>query len=142
MLPRPETKDSWTVKDALVHTIHWKAGVARSIRREPMPAEERGLSETEGNHLIYLRWRDRSPQQVLAWYRQVRQDVLDAPDAWYSARERRPDWPDDLAGHSIYRRVNDIEPALQARSQVHSTVTDFARFRGWPTSSPRSAAMG
>jgi len=121
LVPRPETKDPWTVKDALAHITHWKADVARSIRKQPVPPEERGLNETEGNHLVYMRWRDRSPQEVLAWHRQVQEDVLaalrDAPEAWFSAKERRPRWPFDLDGHSIYHRVKDIEQA-QAQKKL------------------------
>ena len=119
LLLRPETKDPWTVKDALAHITHWKADVARSIKGQPVPPEERGLSETEGNRLVYMRWRDRSPQEVLAWHRQVHENVLaalrEAPDKWFSGKERRPEWPFDLDGHSTYHRVNDIERALAAR---------------------------
>ena len=114
-LPRPETKDPWTVKDALAHITHWKADVIRSIRGQRIPPEERGLNETDGNHLIYMRWRDRSPQEVLAWHRQVQEDALaalrEAPDKWFSGKERRPEWPFDLDGHSTYHRVHDIERA-------------------------------
>jgi hypothetical protein len=120
-LLRPETKDPWTVKDALAHITHWKADVIRSIRRGRRPPEERGLNWTDGNRLIYLRWRDRSPQEVLAWHRQVQADVLaalrEAPDAWFSGRERSPEWPNDLDGHAAYHRVNDIEQALAAKSK-------------------------
>ena len=116
-LIRPETKDPWTVKDALAHITHWKADIARSARRQPVPAEERGLSETAGNRLVYMRWRDRLPQEVLAWHRQVHEDVLAAlraaPDAWFSSRERRPEWPFDLDGHCRYHR-EDIERSLNA----------------------------
>jgi hypothetical protein len=115
-LLRPESKDPWTVKDALAHITHWKADVVRSARRIPRPPEERGLNETEGNHLIYVRWRDRSPQEVLAWHRQVQEDLLvvlrEAPDEWFSSKERRPEWPSDLDGHSTYHRVKDIKRAL------------------------------
>jgi hypothetical protein len=115
-LLRPETKEPWTVKDALAHITHWKADVARSARRQRIPPEERGLNETEGNHLVYVRWRDRSPEEVLAWHRQVQEDVLAAlraaPEEWFSGRERRPEWPFDLDGHSTYHRVKDIEQAL------------------------------
>jgi hypothetical protein len=118
-LLRPEAKDPWTVKDALAHITHWKADVARSTRGQRRPPEERGLGETEGNHLIYMRWRDRSPQEVLAWHRQVQEDVLAAlraaPEEWFSGRERRPEWPYDLDGHSTYHRVKDIERALATR---------------------------
>jgi hypothetical protein len=112
----PESKDPWTVKDALAHITHWKADVARSARRQPIPIEERGLNITQGNHLVYLRWHNRSPDEVLAWHRQVHKDVLaalkDAPEEWFSGRERRPDWPRDLHGHSSHHRVKDIEQAL------------------------------
>lgn len=115
-LPRPETKNPWTVKDALAHITHWKADVVRSIRGQPRPPEERGLGETDGNRLIYLRWKDRSPEEVLQWHRQVQAEVLqalrEAPEAWFSGRERRAEWPYDLDGHSADHRVKDIEAAL------------------------------
>lgn len=120
-LPRPGSKEPWTVKDALAHITHWKADVARKIRRQPVPPEERGLNETEGNHLVYLRWRDRSPQEVLDWHRQVHQDVLaalrEAPEKWFSGRERRPEWPYDLDGHLRDHRVQDIEAALGRKAE-------------------------
>ncbi|MCB0021577.1 MAG: maleylpyruvate isomerase N-terminal domain-containing protein [Caldilinea sp.] len=116
-LARPETRDPWTVKDALAHIAHWKADTVRKIQKQPVPAEEKGLNWTDGNRLIYVRWRDRSPQEVLAWHRQVQADALAAlraaPDAWFSGRERKPEWPFDLDGHSSYHRVNDIKDALK-----------------------------
>lgn len=116
-LARPETKDPWTVKDTLAHITHWKADTIRKVRRQPVPAEERGLNWTDGNHLVYARWRDRSPQEVLTWHRQVQADALAAlhaaPEAWFTGRERRPEWPFDLDGHSSYHRINDIEDALK-----------------------------
>lgn len=117
LLARPEDKDPWTVKDALAHITHFKADVVRKIKKQPLPVEVKGLSETDENHLIYVRWRDRSPQDVLAWHRQVQVEVLaalrDAPEEWFSEKERRPEWPFDLDGHSSYHRVNDIEQALK-----------------------------
>lgn len=115
-VPRQETKDAWTVKDTLAHVTHWKADVIRSIHRGWRPIEERGLNWTDGNRLVYLRWRDRSPEEVLVWHRQVHAEVLAAlraaPEDWFSAKERRPEWPNDLAGHITYHRVKDIEAAL------------------------------
>jgi uncharacterized protein (TIGR03083 family) len=117
-VPRPETKDPWTVKDSLAHITHWKADIARKARRQPRPAEERGVTETEGNRLVYERWRDRSPAEVLAWHRQVHEDVLAAlraaPDEWFTGRERRDEWPFDLDGHVVHHRVQDIEAALSS----------------------------
>ena len=114
-----ETKDPWTVKDAVAHITHWKADVARSARRQKRPPEERGLETNDANHLIYLRWHGRSPQDVLAWHRQVQQDVLAAlraaPDDWFTGKDRNKQWPYDLDGHSAFHRVRDIERALNAR---------------------------
>jgi len=120
-LPRPESKDPWTVKDALAHITHWKADVARSVRRRHRPIEERGLTINQGNQLVYLRWQSRPPQEVVAWHRQVQKDVLaalqEAPEEWFSGKERSPDWPGDLDGHSTYHRVKDIESALNKTNQ-------------------------
>ena len=121
LLARPETKDPWTVKDALAHITHWKADTVRKIKKQPIPAEEKGLNWTDGNRLIYVRCRDRAPEEILAWHRQVQADALAAlraaPDAWFTGRERKPDWPFDLDGHSTYHRVNDIEQALKASTK-------------------------
>lgn len=87
-VPRPETKDPWTVKDVLAHITHWKADVARKARGERPPAEERGLTE-----------------EVLAALRE-------APEAWFGGRERRAEWPYDVDGHLADHRVKDIERAL------------------------------
>jgi hypothetical protein len=120
LLIRPETKDPWTVKDALAHITHWKADVVRSIRKQRIPTEERGLTINDSNHLVYMRWRDRSPAEVLAWHRQVQEEALaalrEAPEEWFNGRERKPEWPGDLDGHSAYHRVKDIERALAAKS--------------------------
>ena len=117
LIPRSETKDPWTVKDTLAHITHWKADVVRKMKKRPVPVEEKGLNWTDGNRLIFERWRDRSPQEVFAWHRQVHEDVLaalqDAPETWFSDRERRAEWPFDLDGHSSYHRVKDIEIALK-----------------------------
>ena len=114
-LRRSASQDPWTVKDAVAHITHWKADVIRSMRRQRVPAEERGLTINQGNHLVYLRWRDRAPEEVLAFHRQVQADVLAAlqaaPEAWFS-REHSPAWPGDLDGHSTHHRVKEIEKAL------------------------------
>ncbi len=116
LVRRSETKDPWTVKDVLAHITHWKADVARSARKQK-PSKEQALSINDGNHVVYKRWHRRSPKDVLAWHRQVQKDVLralrEAPDEWFSSRERRADWPFDLDGHSANHRVKDIEQALK-----------------------------
>ena len=120
LVPRPETKHPWTVKDALAHITHWKADVARSARKQS-PSKEQGLSINDGNQVVYMRWHRRSPKKVLAWHRQVQEEVLqalrDAPDKWFNGRERRADWPFDLDGHSAYHRIKDIEQALKRPSK-------------------------
>ncbi len=119
-LIRPETKDPWTVKDAVAHIAHWKADVARSVRKQKKSPEMRALDTNAANHLVYLRWHVRTAQEVLAWHRQVQEDVLaalrDAPEEWFSNKERSPLWPFDLVGHSDWHRVKDIERALKQSS--------------------------
>lgn len=121
-LPRPETKDPWTVKDGLAHITYWKERMVRSICRQPKPADERGLALNAVNHLIYERWRGRSPQEVLAWHRQIQEDALstlrELPDEYFSGKERSPQWPADLDGHSAYHRVKDIERVLVAKKEA------------------------
>jgi len=55
-LPRPETKDPWTVKGRPGAHHPLEADVIRSIRCGQAPAEERGLNWTDGNppHLLAL----------------------------------------------------------------------------------------
>ena len=104
------------MKDTLAHITHWKVNIIRRLRRQPVPPEERGLMIHPGNHLILVRWHDRPPAEVLAWHRQVQQDLLEAlqsaPESWYNGREHNPQWPYDLDGHSAWHRVRDIERAL------------------------------
>ena len=118
-VPRAETKDPWTVKDALAHITYWKSGVTLSARHERRPPDERKLNLTDRNRLIYTRWRNRPAKEVLAWHRAVQADLLkalrEAPSAWFSRPSRSNDWPFDLDGHSEDHRVKDIEAALTKR---------------------------
>lgn len=115
-VPRPEGKDAWTVKDALAHVVHWKAHTVRVFRRQRRPPDERGLTISELNHLVYERWRQRPFAEVVAWHRQVHRDVLAAlaevPEEVFSGRAHSPVWPEDFDGHSEHHRVRDIEAAL------------------------------
>src|SRR5262249_24590541 len=114
--PRPEARDPWTVKDALAHIVYWKEHTARVIRGERRLPEMRGLDVNRINRLIYTRWHRRPPREVVAWHRQVHADVLrtlaSTPAAWFGRRERSPEWPADLDGHSAAHRMKDIEAAL------------------------------
>jgi hypothetical protein len=114
-VPRPETKEPWTVKDALAHITYWKANVAREARGKRMPPEQ-SLKPTELNHLVYIRYHKRPAPLVLEWHRRVQEDLLralqEAPDEWFSRPRRRDNWPFDLDGHSAEHRVKDIQRAL------------------------------
>ena len=115
-VPRPPTRDPWTVKDALAHIVYWKEHTARVIRGERRPPEMRGLDVEQINRLVYKRWRRRRPGEVLERHRRVHADVLRTlartPDEWFGRRERSPQWPVDFDGHSAAHRVKDIEAAL------------------------------
>jgi hypothetical protein len=116
-VPRPETKDPWTVKDALTHIVYWKLHTARVFRGEKRPSELRGLDVPRINQLIYERWRDRPPEDVIGWHREVHADVLhtlaNKPDDWFGERERGAHWPGDFDAHSAAHRRKDIERALE-----------------------------
>jgi hypothetical protein len=116
-VPRPETKDPWTIKDALAHIVYWKEHSARVFRGEKRPPEMRGLEVNQINAVIYERWRKRRPADVVGWHRQVQDAVMrtlrERPDDWFGRRERSPDWPGDFVGHSAWHRVRDIEAALR-----------------------------
>lgn len=116
-LSRPETKDPWTVKDALAHITFWKSNSVRVFRKQRKPPEERGLDVNPLNHLVYTRWHDRPPQEVLAWHRQVQEEALaalrEAPGEIFSGRERSAQWPFDLDGHSAEHRLKDIQRVLK-----------------------------
>jgi hypothetical protein len=116
LVPRPETKEPWTVKDSLAHITYWKEGVALSARGLHRPPEDRRLNITDGNHLVYVRYHWRPAREVLEWHRHVQADVLkalrEAPDNWFSRPSRGEDWPFDLDRHSAEHRIKDIEQAL------------------------------
>ena len=116
-VPRPPTRDAWTVKDALAHIVYWKEHTARVIRGERRPAEMRGLDVNRINRLVYERWRDRRPGEVVAYHRRVHADVLrtlaKTPEEWFGRRERSAQWPADLDGHSAAHRMKDIEGAVR-----------------------------
>lgn len=111
----PEALDRWTVKDALVHITYWKADVARIARRQRRPPEVRRAMGDDPNHFVYLSWRDRPPQEVVAWHRQVHEDVLAAlraaPETWFSSKKARTWWPPNIDHHPAQHR-RDIEKAL------------------------------
>ena len=116
LVPRPPTRDPWTVKDALAHIVYWKEHSARVFRGERRLPEMRGLDVNAINRLIYLRWRRRPPRELAAWHRQVQKDVMKTlaanPPAWFSRRDRSPKWPLDFDAHSADHRRDDIEAAL------------------------------
>src|SRR5439155_1247707 len=70
----------------------------------------------DGNAVIYGRWRNRRPADIVRWHRRVQQQVLltlrERPDDWFSGKERGASWPGDFDGHSAWHRVRDIEAAI------------------------------
>ena len=117
-LRRRPDQDPWAVKDAVVHVTYWKADVGRFALGQRRPPGERGLGTHAHNRLVYERWKDRPPGDVLAYHRLVHDEVLaalrTAPESWLSGRDHRPDWPADLDGHLAAHRRLDIEKALAA----------------------------
>jgi len=117
LVPRPETRDPWTVKDALVHIVYWKAHTARVMRGEKRPPDMRGLDVASLNHLVWEQWRGRSPEDVIRWHRQVQAEILSTlaakPDEWFGQREHASAWPADLDGHSAGHRLKDIERTFE-----------------------------
>jgi len=115
-VPRPPTRDPWTVKDALAHIVYWKEHSARVFRGERRLPEMRGLDVPQINGLIYRRWHRRRPAEVVAWHRRVQREVLQTlaanPPEWFSRRQRSPQWPLDFDAHSADHRRDDIEAAL------------------------------
>jgi len=116
-LLRPETKDPWTIKDALAHVTYWKANTLRVILKQPPRPAEAKLEITDLNRLIYKRWRRRTPKEILAWHRQVQKDLLKAlrevSADWFAGKNRGPDWPYDIDGHSTFHRLKDIARAVE-----------------------------
>ena len=119
-VPRPPTREPWTVKDALAHIVYWKEHSARVFRGERRLPEMRGLDVNQINRFVYRRWRRRRPSELLAWHRRVHADVLKTlarnPEAWFGRRPRSPQWPLDFDGHSAAHRMNDIEAVLPGLS--------------------------
>ncbi len=116
LVPRPETKDPWTVKDVLAHITYFKACVALSARGQRQPREIRELNITDSNRQIFLRYHKRPAREILEWHRQVQADLLkalkEAPDEWFTRPGRGAQWPFDLDFHSKVHREKDIERAL------------------------------
>jgi hypothetical protein len=116
LVPRPETRDPWTVKDALAHIVYWKSHTARVMRGQKRPPTLRGLDVPSLNHLIWQQCRDLSPDDVLAWHREVQAAILATlaatPEEWFSRRPHSSEWPADFDGHSAGHRLKDIQRAL------------------------------
>ena len=129
-VPRPPTRDPWTVKDTLAHIVYWKEHTARVIRGERRPPKMRGLDVNQINRVIYQGWRRRRPSEVVAWHRRVHADVLRTlartPDDRIGRRDRSPQWPADLDGHSAAHRVKDIEAALGRTSPAKRQGNRYA----------------
>src|SRR2546428_1147570 len=120
-VPRPETKDPWTVQDALAHIIYWKQHSAHVFRGEKRPSEMRGLEVNQINALIYRRWRNRRPADVVAWHGRVQVEVI------------QPSRPERMTG-SVGGNAAPIGPATSTATQ-HGTVSGISRLPLRPGSS-------
>jgi Mycothiol maleylpyruvate isomerase N-terminal domain len=124
-VPRPETKDPWTVKDALAHITYWKEHSARVFAGKKRPPEFKGLEVNEINALIYGRWRSRRPAEVVAWHKRIQIEVIETletrPDEWFGGKERGANWPGDFDGHSAWHRVRDMEAAVKSQRADRSS---------------------
>jgi hypothetical protein len=116
----PEAKDRWTVKDAVAHITYWKADVARIASGKRLPRAERQAMGSDPNHFIYLQWRDRPPQDVVAWHDEVQNDLLAAlraaPEVWFTKKKPHSWWPANVDHHPAQHR-RDIERALGAAAR-------------------------
>lgn len=116
-VPRRQTRDPWTIKDALAHLTYWKEHHARSVRKERQPPW--GDDVNARNRHVYELWRDRASSEVVAYHRTAHVTVMrtlaEAPDEWFSGRTRGESWPADLVGHVAEHRVRDIERALSSK---------------------------
>ena len=72
----------------------------------------RGLTVDAQNRVLYLRWRDRTARDVVAYHRKVQRDLRKAmralPPAYYAKRFSVL-WPYDLAGHSTWHREHHLD---------------------------------
>ena len=91
-MPRPETRDPWTLKDALVHIVYWKAHSARVFRGEKR-RRNRGLRQL--NHLSE-QW------PTLAETSSPGTAVADVIAPANEVVQRGAAWP-DFDGHSRHR---------------------------------------
>jgi hypothetical protein len=114
--PRPETRDPWTVEDALIHIVYWKEHTVRVLRGERRPPEMRGLEVGEVNALVYVLWRDRPPAEAVKYHREVHADVMRTletiPEERITGKERSVEWPLDFDLHSADHRRRDMEAAI------------------------------
>ena len=53
-----------------------------------------------------------TPESVQRSIHEVLRTLARTPDEWIGRRDRSPQWPADLDGHSAAHRVKDIEGAL------------------------------
>ena len=113
MLFSADSIDPWRVKDAVAHVTHYKARVVHRLTKDwpddywaseawdELESSDRTLATMDArtrrrhgrNHLVYVRWRDASIDEVLAWHRRVHKHVVSTlakgPETWFSTEARR-----------------------------------------------------
>ncbi|MBI3521710.1 MAG: maleylpyruvate isomerase N-terminal domain-containing protein [Chloroflexi bacterium] len=110
-----ETKESWTIKDAIAHVTAWKWNVHASLVKGPRPYPSAGTVHAT-NKRIYERWLRTSGRAVVADARAAHEAVVKAlramPADYFSGKTHSVHWPFDLVGHSTEHRVRHLERTL------------------------------
>jgi hypothetical protein len=52
---------------------------------------------------------------IIHWKADVLTALRAAPDDWFTGKDHRLEWANELASHITYHRVKDIEQALAER---------------------------
>ncbi|MEX2393040.1 MAG: hypothetical protein WD826_01040, partial [Actinomycetota bacterium] len=144
----PEAIDPWRVADAIAHVAHYKARVVQRLvhdgstqaidkkmnaycdpdKWDDLQAADLVYHSMDAftrrrhgrNHLVYERWRDASPKQILSWHRFVHRYVMTklakAPASWFDNAGRGPRLSYPALGaiaHHSDTHLKDIDHALR-----------------------------
>jgi len=113
----------FSVKDVLAHITAWKWSAERSLAgargpRRPVDPPKLGTIG-EINAALYRRSHRRPASAVVADHRAAQRALVRAirsrPDAFFSERERSPQWPFDAVGHSAEHRIKHLEPLVDRK---------------------------
>ncbi len=110
-----DARDRWTVKDAIAHLTYWRSDVARIARAERRSPQERRAIGSDPSHFVFLRFRDLTPEELVAYHRDVQRELIAAlraaPDSWFTSKKASSWWPPNVDHHPA-QHVRDVERAL------------------------------